>query len=233
MSATRRKPVRPVARWKVGGALILGIAALFLVVAGVDQLRHPPPHGGPITPELSGTAADPRFEIECPEEGASVPSDAVTSNELFDCPGFYDGRRVTYRGEAVGGVLRRDDGAWLQLNDDVYAQTGGRLPAHRDYQGGNAGVGVFVPLTLAEEIGVVGGPRARGDLVEVVGTYHRVDSVRNEASVIHAERGRVIRDGGPFSDPVLPDRAIAALFLGLLATSVAGAERVAARRRSR
>jgi hypothetical protein len=128
-------------------------------------------------------------------------------------------------------VLRRGEVAWVHLNDDVYAGDVGPLPAHRDYQGGNGGIGVRIPADLAEEIDWVGSGRARGDVLEVVGTFHRVHAESREPAVIVATGGRVVRRGEPFTDPILPDRAVAAGVLSALALLLVGAERVVARRR--
>jgi hypothetical protein len=208
---------------------VLVVALLVLAIEGVDRLRHPPTGG---EPPLAEVDADPRLPIDCPP-AAEARSDleAVASNELYDCPTIWDGRRVSYTGEAVGAVLRRGEVAWVHLNDDVYAGDVGPLPAHRDYQGGNGGIGVRIPADLAEEIDWVGSGRARGDVLEVVGTFHRVHAESREPAVIVATGGRVVRRGEPFTDPILPDRAVAAGVLSALALLLVGAERVVARRR--
>jgi hypothetical protein len=222
-------PIRPVRRRVILSLLVLNVALLFAVVQGVDLLRHPPP-GGQVALE-DEPSADPRIEVDCalvPEPGS-----LVTSNDLLDCPHVYDGEEVRYEGEAVGALLRRGDGAWVQLNDDVYAGLPGPLAAHRDYQGGNAGVGVLLPVHVADEVAVVGGPHHHGDVLEVRGTFQRIDSVHREAAVIIASDGHVVRGGRPIEDPILTDRVIAATVLGLIALGLAVFERVVARRRRR
>ncbi len=234
----------PVPRGRVLGAALAALLGLGGIVALTEALRHPVPGGAPRVPELSARDGDPRAETACdeslPREGLprAAPGDdpaaapvTVTSNELYDCPQAFDGMRVRYRGEVVGAVLRRDGGAWVQLNDDVYGGTLGPLPAHRDYRGGNAGVGVFVPATVADEITSVGGPQARGDVVEVVGAFNRVDAASAESSVIRAERGAVVVAGQPFIDPLLPERRPVAAVVLLLAAAMTVAERLARRRR--
>jgi hypothetical protein len=212
------------------------VAALVLGIEGVDLLRHPPAGG---EPTVTAADSDPRVEIECPDAdapalGLAAASDpAVSSNELYDCPFAYDGRRVRYTGEVVGAVLRRGGHAWVHLNDDVYSGARGPLPAHRDYQGGNGGVGVRIPAALAEEVRFVGGPAARGDVLVVEGTFHRVHAASREPAVIIAASGGIAAPGEPFVDPVLPERAVAAALLGCLALVLALTERVVARRRQR
>jgi hypothetical protein len=235
VNTPRHGPVRPVPRLVLLGASALVVVLLVAAIEAVDLLRHPPTGGEPPIAEVD---ADPRVTVPCPElenpegaNGGGVPVEEVTSGELYDCPGAWDGRRVRYYGEVVGAVLHRGSTAWVHLNDDVYAGTIGPLPAHRDYQGGNGGIGVRIPAALADEIAWVGSGRAHGDLLVVEGTFHRVHPESREPAVIVASSGDVVEAGRAFVDPVLPDRAVAALVLGLLALVLVTFERVVARRR--
>ncbi|HUH08591.1 MAG TPA: hypothetical protein VML96_12405 [Egibacteraceae bacterium] len=243
MSAPTR--LSPVPRWRVLGAIVVLVLAFAAMIWMVEQLRHPLPTDGPAVPELDVPASDPREEVVCedppPREGLQrqEPSAAelteiavIQSNQLYDCPQTHSERVVRYRGEVVGAVLRREHGVWVQLNDDVYARTLGPLPAHRDFRGGNAGVGVLLPHSVADEIRFVGGPRARGDVLEVVGVFHRVDPQTHEVSVIRAGQGELVVEGERFDDPILIDRLVAALILLALALGITAAERVRARRRT-
>lgn len=231
----RRQPIKR-SRVLIGGLVLLALVTLH-ILAG-EFLRHPDlPHG---VPEEQLVGADPRDEIVCPEplpregqerdETADVGIREVTSNNLYDCPQFHDGQRVRYRGEVVGALLHRDIGVWAQLNDDVYAELLGPLPAHRDYRGGNAGVGVLLPAQASQQITFIGGPQTRGDILEVEGVFNRVDP-SGEVAVIRADTARLVADGEPSPDPVLTDRRIAAVLAFLLAASLVVAERTAARRR--
>jgi hypothetical protein len=233
--------VRPVRRHRV----LAGFLVAALVVAGIvvlaEVLRHPLPGDAPAVPEQPVPEADPRTEVRCeeePREGRerSAPDDdlgvrEVTSNELYDCPQTWDGRQVRYRGEVVGAVLHRDGGAWVQLNDDIYGDEAGPLPAHRDYRGGNAGVAAFLPRELAGSIRHVGGPGAEGDVLEVTGTFHRVDPATREVAALRVSSGRIVVDGQTIDHPPLADRRNAAVVLGALAVAAVAAERIVARRR--
>ncbi|MFO8076072.1 MAG: hypothetical protein ACQETV_08875 [Actinomycetota bacterium] len=241
---SRRRPVR---RWRILAGAAVALVALTGIVGLAETLRHPLPSGGPVVAERPGDpAADPRTEVACPEPtpggdgGRDGPAltprpepVAVTSTELYDCPQAWDGRLVAYEGEVVGGVLERADGAWAQVNDDVYAGAAGPLPAHREYRGANSGVGVLVPPALAAEIAAVGGPRQRGDRLAVEGRFHRVDAASGEVAVIRAERGEVVATGQPLVEVRLPDRERVAALLGALALALVAAERWQAWRRRR
>jgi hypothetical protein len=217
----------PVPLSRVLAFSVLALSFLVAVIGLAETLRHPLPEGLP--PDVAeDEGGDPRDALECPEpepregverDGAAV-GDAVfevLSNNLYDCPETFNGRKVRYTGEVVGAVLQRGDGAWVQLNDDLYAGDLGPLPAHRDFRGGNAGVGVFIPDSAVAGITWVGGHAAQGDVLEVVGVFHRVDPQAHEVAIIRAEEVEVVREGGPFEHPVLRDRQVAAVITGLLA----------------
>lgn len=232
--------VTPVARRRVVAGALFALLCVCGLVLITEQLRHP--HPGDEQADLGVTGDDPRVVVECadPEpregrpragEGSQEPTVEVVSGDLYDCPETWDGRRVRLIGEVVGAVLRRADGAWLQLNDDIYAVDQGPLPGHRDYRGGNAGVGVFVPHHVADAVDFVGGPFTHGDHVEVVGRFLRVDPASTEAMVIRASDGSVVRTGAPFEDPPLRDRRIVAVLFACAASAMAATERLAARSR--
>lgn len=241
-----RRAHEPVRRRRVLAGTVVALVTFAGLVGLAEWLRHPPP-GVDRPVELDETDGDPRITTTCPEPapseaqerggrrrlGPAQPPVTVTSNQLQDCPELYDRRVVRYQGEAVGGVLRRGGGAWVQMNDDVYAGTLGPLPAHRGYRGGNSGVGVFLPGDLADQISVVGGPATRGDLVEVIGVFRRVDPASLEVTVVRARSLEILRPGEPFADVPLRDRQVAAGVLALLAVAVVITERTLARRRLR
>jgi hypothetical protein len=229
---------QPVSRWKVLAGALAMAAAIALIVVVTEALRYPHPTDAAVTaPEgLEEPGSDPRDPIECedpiPREGQVRRTDGgdqrlrrVTSSELYDCPQTFDGSLVRYRGEVIGGVLGRNEGAWVHLNDDIYAGDTGPLPAHRDFRGGNGGLGVFIPHELADQITHVGGPRTRGDIVEVVGVFHRVDPATGEVAILRAANGTVTA-GSPLERPLVPARRAVALgLLGVMLVTVI-AERV-------
>ncbi|HSK98445.1 MAG TPA: hypothetical protein VK891_17600 [Euzebyales bacterium] len=230
---------RPVHRIKVLGGVLCVAGLLGLVVLTGEVLRHPHQPVDPGGEQVPTT--DPRTEVTCevplPREGqrrSPVTDDSVTvtvsSQNVRDCPENYDGRRVRYRGEVVGGLLGRDSGVWTQLNDDAYAGAFGPLPTHRDFRGVNSGVGVLLQPTQAALIDRVGGPRSRGDVIEIEGVFQRVDPT-GEVAVIKADVARLVAEGTPYTDPPLADRRIVAILAVLLAAVVVGAERMVAQHR--
>jgi len=59
------------------------------------------------------------------------PDGRLTAAIATACPRLLDGREVLYIGEVVGDVLRREGGAWAQINDDPYALEVGPFGPHR------------------------------------------------------------------------------------------------------
>lgn len=222
-------------------------AALLVSLIGLAEgLRHPPAEA-PSVVELDEEDPDPRLPFDCPEPepredldrdppATLAPFDPpieVSADELLNCPGSFDRRTVRYRGEVIGGLMDRAGGVWAQLNDDAYARTLGPLPAHREYRGANVGIGVLLPPEAAAGISTVGGPQTRGDLVEVVGVFRRVEPATREVTVIRASEVAVVRPGDVMADAVQPARRVAAGLLALVAAAMVAAERVASRRRRR
>lgn len=242
----KRLPGQPLGRWRVLAGTAVAALLLFGLIAFAEALRHPTQELADVG-ELGGQDRDPRVELDCPtpepredvprEEPATTaaaPTDPVeaSAEELINCPQSFDGRTVRYRGEVIGGLMDRRDGTWVQVNDDVYAAAG-PLPAHQDYQGENVGIGVFLPADLDLRIGTVGGPRTRGDLVEVVGVFRRVDPDSHEVTVIRASGAKIVRPGEALADPALGRRQVAAGLLSLFAAAMVVTERTVARRRYR
>lgn len=225
MSTLRRQPVS-------AAKVVLGTLVTLLLLGGVVLLAEwlRPGRGTPAGPITAEHDADPRVPVDCEavpaREGRreQPPRDTrprdVTSSELYDCPTVWDGRPVRFTGEVVGGILQRGDEAWLQLNDDPYSLPPGPLPYHRDFRGGNGGVGVLVPVRLIEPIRSVGGPRLHGDVVQVTGTFRRVDPPTREIAIVRADTLRVLRSGTPLRPSPAPERVAVGTVLGLLAAAL-------------
>jgi hypothetical protein len=238
-----RRPDHPVARPKV----LLGALLLLAYVAGVvalsEHLRHPHPVEGVPLEQLEHHLTDPRDPPDCPEpaprEGdpadapvlgpRATPPMTVTSGDLVDCPAYHDGHLVRYRGEIVGAIMIRGSFAWIQVNDDIYADAG-PLPTHAEFLGGNAGVGVLLPVSATRVIERIGGPHTQGDVVEVVGRFQRIDDETREVAVIRASTLEVVQPGTDVWLPIQTDRLVAALLLVPLAGSAVTLQIIARRR---
>jgi hypothetical protein len=103
----------------------------------------------------------------------------VSSSELISRAKIFDNTTITYSGEAVGDVMKRSDGAWVNVND-----------------GANA-IGVWMPADMAGRISVGGDFKHGGDMIEFTGTFHRACDQHGGDLDIHAQAMQVLRPGGP------------------------------------
>lgn len=170
---------------------------------------------GTATQQLEAPAEEDRTpgQVGCPTTFREPVE--VTSSELFDCPRLYDGALVHYRGEAIAGVLRRGERAWVHLNDDAYALESGPLAEHRTALGGNAGIAVSLPIAVADAITHTGGAAAQGDILDVTGRFQRADVTDGGGPTIQAEHARIESVGRPLRRQVTPRLAITAAVLAL------------------
>lgn len=227
-------------RWPVLGTfVILGILLLLTTELEQRSPRLPaaaPPVAGvpePLTDDpVRCTRADDRARIE--ELRADLREDGrLTSALATACPRLLDGRRVVFVGEVVGDVLRRQGGAWVQLNDDAYALDVGPLGAHRDRRGFSSGLAVWLPDGLHETLGPPGRHGRRGAVVLVEGILLRADpddgggmSVRAETSTVLAEP---VATAAPLDVPLI----VAAAIASLIAAAAGLWARIRVRRRER
>ncbi len=166
----------------------------------------------------------------------SEPSgERVGSVELIVDSKRYDGKVVEYQGEVVGDVLKRRGGtdhAWINVNDDPYSRQG---PGFR-LAGYNRGQGILISLEDAKKIKNVGNYGRRGDIVRVIGTFHRSSSAHGGQMMINARRGgrlTVIKAGFSLDNPISNRKILLAVFSVISAALVIAAYRFrTVRRRS-
>jgi hypothetical protein len=116
----------------------------------------------------------------------------VTSAQIYGCPSAFDGYRITFVGEAIGEILRRDGGAWVQVNDDDYALQVGPIGAHLEQRGFNTGLSVWLPDGLHERIEGVGRPEVRGDVLLLEGMLLRADPADGGGITLRADRMEIL-----------------------------------------
>lgn len=223
------------------------LAAVTAVVVAVALLltwmhRSRPRAGVDLTVEVpAGLRASPGQVVTCerltpgtPPAGTVEQAPApgrVTSRQLVECPDLFDGRPVTYVGEVVGDVLRREGGAYVLVNDDGYALGQGPLPAAGEPSGGNSGVAVWLDGELADLVSRPGGPGVRGEVLAIQGVVHRTDPHDGGGLTIRARQARVLAPAREVPSPVHPGHVAVAIGLAALAVGATVAERVIARRR--
>jgi hypothetical protein len=231
----RRRHHRPAKRLLVVPTLVL--VALIAGLHQVDSL-----HPRPLDPDLTLAGEVPEAlsdAVRCDHnDGASIERarphltnvGRVTSELVQACPVAYDGLRVRYVGELVGDLLRRDGGAWVLVNDDDYALDVGPLPGHRDLRGTNTGLTVWLPDALLGDLGGLGRPNQRGDVVELHGVVVRADPTDGEGLTLRADRLRVLRPAHPVDEPLDRPQLLFALGAGAVAATLWVLRRRAERR---
>lgn len=153
-----------------------------------------------------------------------VPGRAI-SGEVLACPVAFDGVRVTYVGEVVGDVLRRNGGSWLLVNDDAYALVTGPLGGSATPSGLNSGLAVWVPTPLDQRVDTPGRSGLRGDVVEVTGTVMRADPDDGGGLTIRASELEVVAEAVEVEVPVHWRQVGAAVVLAIVALALAYRDR--------
>lgn len=221
--------------------MIVPLTALAIIIAGVVALEAAAPVAEPVDRVVQGLpplgvvderpcrrVVDDQTIIDIRE--SFTPGERVTSSQVFRCPAAFDGLEVTYAGEAVGDVLERRGGAWVQVNDDAYALETGPLIDHRQRSGFNTGLSVWLPDGLHERIEGVGDADRRGDVILIRGILDRTDPDDGGGLTVRATELEVL---APSTEIEAPLHTLQALIAGLLAVlalvTVVWARRVARR----
>ena len=197
------------------GLLLAGIIAAVVTVPTLTEREpHVPEPLGGLLPLIASDEEECRRDTEtgdAPEEREPIVAGEgrVSSAMILACPVRFDGLRVSYTGELVGDLLHRDGGAWVMVNDDDYAITYGPLPTHREYQGTNSGLSVWLPDDLLDEVTGLGRPDQRGDVVQLEGAVLRTDPDDGGGLTLRADRIEVLRPAEGLAEPF--DRPRAAL----------------------
>ncbi|GGI08919.1 hypothetical protein [Egicoccus halophilus] len=208
-------------RGPAGRLLIAPVVFLIVLVVGLQLLdttvaRTP----DPALDLRAGLPAEAGEVVRCEREQLDTlpaeqlaerfdPDGRVTSAMVTACPAAFDGRRVTYAGELVGDLLRRDGGAWVQVNDDDYALVTGPLGSHTERRGGNQGLAVWLPDDLPDGL-VAGRADRRGDVVLVTGVVHRQDPADGGGLSVRADRLEVLAPATDVELAVDPGQAVLA-----------------------
>jgi len=119
------------------------------------------------------------------------------SQELINNAKQYNGKTVIYQGEAVGDVMVRAEHAWIHLNDGYIA------------------IGVWVKKDDLKDLAYLGNYRAKGDIIEVSGVFHRCCPEHGGDLDIHAWEIRKIAPGENYCSKFSLKKLYTGLFLTL------------------
>jgi hypothetical protein len=176
---------------------------------------------------VSTFVAVPAFAAEAP-----IPENDPTSAQLVDTmnvPGdiakglFYNGKTITFTGEAIGEVMVRGDHAWIHLNDDAYMDT--NVEEGAALGGYNSGMAIWVPSALTKQIDTYGDYKHEGSIVQIVGTFNGACKEHGGDTDIHATTLTMIRPGHVVDDSTPPWKAALAAGLAALAAGLYWLER--------
>jgi hypothetical protein len=148
-----------------------------------------------------------------------TPAALVDSTTLIAEHRRFDGQTITFIGEAIGDLMERRDGAWLNVNDDAYSRQGTEFRL----AGYNRGQGVLLPKEAAAAVTRLGNYNNRGDLVRIVGVFHAACPEHGGTMMIHGQSLEVIEPGFAISHRISSTKislatvwlVISALVLGL------------------
>jgi hypothetical protein len=124
---------------------------------------------------------------------------------------------VSFIGEAIGEVLPRRGGAWVQVNDDDYALQHGPIGRHLEQAGFNTGISVWLPDGLHERIEGVGRPEVRGDVLALDGVLMRADPADGGGITLRADRMEVLASATEVPELLHTLQAIIAAVLATIA----------------
>ena len=119
----------------------------------------------------------------------------VSSRRLIENAKFYDGRTVSYKGEAVTAIMRRGDHAWLAVSD------------------GDNTIGVWCRQPQVADIRFLGSYNTKGDTLVVVGVFNRACQEHGGELDIHADTVTVTKQGHAVSETVNKKKTRLAFFL--------------------
>ena len=235
--------VRPRDRRRVRWPLLAVVVVLGLLLTLTTQLERAAPTGTGVAPVegLAPPLLDTPVRCTRTDDARRLaelraglrPDGRLTSAIATACPRLLDGVDVVYVGEVVGDVLRRDGGAWVQVNDDPYALTVGPFGPHRQREGFSAGLAVWLPDGLHEGLGPPGRSGRRGDVVRVTGVLRRADPDDAGGLTVRADTLEVLASATTVDEPLHRPLVAAAGTAALVALAAWGWARGRARRRAR
>jgi hypothetical protein len=132
----------------------------------------------------------------------------VTSASLVENASAWNGRLITFTGEAIGEAMVREKMAWIHLNDDAYMWK--NIAEGAQLGGYNSGHAVWVSADLTKKIRFFGDFKHGGDVVKVVGIFNAACPQHGGDMDIHASTLEIVQAGHPVHHAPNITRAIIA-----------------------
>ncbi len=123
----------------------------------------------------------------------------VSSSELIERAKEYDGKIVSFQGEAIGDIMQRENFCWINVNDGVNA------------------VGIWLKTGLTKKVTYTGSYKFNGDTVLIQGKFNRACLEHGGDLDIHAGSLMIIKSGFPVEEKISVQKYKAAIgFLGVV-----------------
>lgn len=129
---------------------------------------------------------------------------SIDSNTLINNAKYYDGKTVTFIGEAIGEIMKRGKYAWVNINDGYNA------------------IGIYLPASEVEKIRLLGKHNQIGDIVMVKGVFHRACKEHGADLDIHANKIEIIKRGYIKKEVITPIKAIFATIFFISGVTLIG-----------
>lgn len=129
----------------------------------------------------------------------SLPyAESVSSTELIKNSKTYNGRGVTYEGEAIGDVMLRGEFGWINVTD------------------GENTIGIWCKKEDLAKIKFAGSYRKKGDRIKVSGIFNMCCSQHQGELDIHAQELEVVESGMEIAYPLNEEKAKLVVILAII-----------------
>ena len=128
-----------------------------------------------------------------------VHAETMSISDLIEDAKSVNETTVILEGEAILEALERGDHAWININD------------------GTGALGLWMDASLASKVTHYGNYDTRGDVIRVIGIFHRSCDEHGGDMDVHVSSLNVITQGHPLDHPVDVWRFTAAVILILSA----------------
>jgi hypothetical protein len=122
-------------------------------------------------------------------------AEVVRSRQLIENAKEYDGKEIIFEGEAIGDIMERRAGAWINVSD------------------GDLAIGIWMEQGLSEKISYSGDYKTRGDRVRIKGVFNKSCRSHGGDLDIHARELTILREGSRQIHPVSSSKRNLALIL--------------------